>query len=156
MNQSFLVFCDWCAYLTGLIGAPLGIIEIFFPAVADKIEKAIDSLEEVFRKKGDRIAKASAYQVSFALGVPAFCYGLYLPLTYYSPVLDFPNHSPFFWFCFVLCLLPAASGVIAYLISGTVHLLNRVTDGKALGTIGLILIVVGVICDTIDKIFDTF
>lgn len=155
MNQLLTVF-DWTAYLTGLLGAPLGWIEYFYPNMADKIENKIDRGQTNIEKWGDKFTRHHLFEVLLTVTILLFFFLIYIPISHYSdytPAIILPTYA---WVLIVLLYLPVIIGIGSYFLAWMIEICNNATDGHALGTIGLGLIVIGVICDSADKILSLF
>lgn len=149
--MDFLTFCDWAAFSLGLIGLPLSIIDVFFNRTKNRIESFIDALEDSFEEMGDKFTHNHYYEVIFSVAVPSFIFILYYILTLYT---HDPDDTPEAIWLYMTCLLslPALIGVFFYFISGTVKFMNDITNGKAFISLGLMLMLLGAIFDTLDKI----
>lgn len=148
----FLTACDWIAFISGIIGAPLGWIEYFHPQIADRWENAIDNSQHKFEELGDRLTRTRVYEILFILAFLSFLACTYFLFSYLSPAIDYPNPPIWLIGLLLLIILPVAAGLFMNLLSWSVDMLNKATDGHAIGTIGLILIIVGLFGDTADKL----
>lgn len=154
----FTNIMDWMAYLTGLIGAPLGIIEIFNPALADKIEDYLDYQggDHQFEGNLERMATymiSGRYSSLIAIaGLISFLMVVYDQISIHSPLIN-RIETPvvlwiFVWFIFGLSI----SAITVHGMAVSIKFFNKITNGRALGGIGLLLIILGVIGDTSDKL----
>jgi hypothetical protein len=150
--QLFLDICDWVAYFTGVIGAPLGFIEYFKPHVADKIEVAIDKFGDKVRAIADNLGRNNYLnEIIWTVSTIVFMITLYYFISKLSPIGTRYGISPKFLLLNILAI-PVYLRLTLYAIEGSIIYLNKFTNGHALGTIGLILIIVGVIGDSADKL----
>lgn len=149
--MDFLTFCDWAAFSLGLIGLPLSFIDVFFNRTKNRIENFIDALEDSFEEMGDKFTHNHYYEVIFTIAVPSIIFILYYTLTLFTHQKD--DTPDVVWLFITLFLsMPALLGVLFYLVSGTVRMMNSITNGKAFITLGLMLMLLGAIFDTLDKI----
>lgn len=150
--NSLLTAFDWIAYATGLVGAPLGWIEYFYPNIADNIEDKIDSGQKHFEQWGDKITRHHLFEVLLVITILLFFFIIYIPITRYSDYSS-PIFLPsYVWIIIGVLYMPVFIGIGAYFLAWLIEKCNNATGGHALGTIGLFLIVVGVVFDSADKI----
>ena len=154
----FTDIMDWMAYTTGLIGAPLGLIEIFNPKLADKIEDYLDYQggDHQFEGKLDNLATEmisgkSAPYVAIA-GLFAFLMVVYDQISIHSHLVQRIETPVVLWIFVWFIIGFSISALVVHGMAMTIKFLNRITGGRALGGIGVILIILGVIGDTADKL----
>lgn len=142
---------DWTAYLTGVIGAPLGWIEYFHPNVADNIEKSIDQGQSKLEKWGDKVTGHHLYDILLTFSILLFFFIIYIPIGHYNSFVPAVNLAWYYWVLIVIFYSPIMLSIGAYFLAWLIDVCNNATGGHALGTIGLALIVLGIFCDTADK-----
>jgi hypothetical protein len=150
--QLLLTILDWLNDILAIVGARLGWVEYFYPEIADKWERYIDDLQDRFEAWGDSFTRSHFFETLLTFSVPTLIFILSIPVINNSPVLD-PLVVPWWiWSLIYLVLIPTAGGLILYFLSWLIEVLNRATDGHALGTIGLTLTIFGLSSSLLDKL----
>lgn len=150
--EIFLHICDWIAYSSGMIGAPLGFLDYFYPKQANRLEDWIDDLQFKLERWGGEWTKGKFFELLLFLIIPFFFFAIYYPIGYYSPRIDFPELPAWVWIVYLILNVPVLGALSLYFGAHIIEVLNKLTNGHALGSLGLILIIVGAITDTLDKI----
>jgi hypothetical protein len=158
--DTFLNMLDWVAFATGLIGAPLGLIEIFKPKLADRIENYLDFIgnqEEEGELERLAIRYAKKTQVPMLLAFLMLIILIYslISTTWQSDLTALPLNI--YWISGMsLFIVGSYFGIFLYLVAIFIKWLDEMTGGHALGGFGVLLIMLGVICDFADKVISPF
>lgn len=147
-----LSILDWTNDILGLIGARLGWVQYFYPEVADQWEQWIDDLQFKFSSWGDSFTRSHFFETLLTINIPLILYLLSIPVRNASPLIDPVTHPWYIWGIFILIMIPTLGGLFLYFLSWSIEKLNAITDGDALGAVGLILIIFGLSSSGIDKL----
>ena len=134
----------------------------FNPKLADQIEDYLDYQggDHKFEGKLEQVAKkliTGSWSVYVTiLGFISFIILAYSWISATSPILDPISIPLILKIIMFICIGVSLLAVTLYFTAWTIKMMNRMTDGKALGGIGVLLIILGVIGDSADKLLSWF
>lgn len=150
--ELFLSILDWTNDILGIIGARLGWVEYFHPEVADHWEDKIDQAQDQFKEWGDSFTRSKFFETLLTLSIPIILLLISIPIMNASPTTSNINLDWYLWVLIFIILIPTIGGLFLYFLSWLIEQLNEITNGHALGSIGLGLILFGLISSGIDKV----
>lgn len=142
------IWADRLQYITiwlEVVGFILTFIEVLFPKFADEIEKTIDDMSAVFDNLSDTV-KLWGWIGYFFLPI-LLVVGLIIGLIFQSLSGTLPKLYPKLYAILgaLLITIVVLSVVLLKSASMLIRLLNRLSNGRALGSLGLILAFLGVL-----------
>lgn len=150
--NTLLDFFDWGAFITGLVGGILGLIEIYYPKLANKLEDNIDKHQNIYQNIADKYTRKKTYNILLYFYIPAFIIMIYIPISYFSPVVPYLTLPIYLWIIISIITLHISYGLLLYFLAWLIDFLNKITNGHAIGGIGVMIIIIGTLLDLADKI----
>ena len=142
---------DLVGLCTVAIGGSLTLIEFYYPHIADKIEEFVDNLEHLSRDFVDNHIGKKKFDAILVLAlIGSLTIGIWWIFGTISPVLSTPNLNIFVWALFFVCLSYTVFIVLLSIIGDLIDYLNRLSNGRAIGSLGLILVFIDMILGMIE------
>jgi hypothetical protein len=125
-------------FILEILGVTLAFIEIWFPDRADRIERRIRMGEDAVRNLGERITNNRLTEYTMT----AFTFVIFLSLFDVWGLIDWPT---FVWIIFGIIFAVVGTVFGLYLVQETIRFLNHNSNGRALGALGVLLAIFGLI-----------
>lgn len=143
----WLAITSFVLEVTGLI---LTFIEIKFPEIADKVEDWVDGMEFYLKNIGNRSSKTYTFETTLTLSIlNGLIFGFWWLGSKMSSSIQPPILPITIWVIIFGIFLYTALIIGFFLTSEFIDFLNKFSNGRALGTLGLIIGMVGITIEII-------
>lgn len=142
------------SFLLEVVGLTLAGIEIKNPLLANRMEEFVDSLEYKFKHIGSVESETYVFQGLLSASIfIILVFGSWWVLGHYSEVIDEPHYPMWLLLGFGVILSITLFVIVIILLSDFINFLNKFSvnendsEGKALGTLGFIIGMLGVLIE---------